>query len=82
MREHFRKNGDISPQTELGRAVAALIMILGYSIIVIPTGIIAAGATRPSSSLKEKYCAHCGYDSHESDAVYCKRCGQSLATKT
>jgi voltage-gated potassium channel len=70
--------GDISPQSGLGQAVAALIMILGYSIIVIPTGIIAAAAPRLRTTASPAECPQCRHPSHDADARYCKRCGQAL----
>ena len=71
--------GDISPQTALGRALSAVVMILGYSIIVVPTGIVSAGLTqalsnRPATK-NTTICQECGLEGHESDARYCKNCG-------
>jgi voltage-gated potassium channel len=68
--------GDISPQTGLGQTVAAMIMILGYSIIVIPTGIVAASMPHTNSGAK---CTQCGNDCHDADAKFCKKCGKSLS---
>ncbi len=71
--------GDISPQTPVGQALAAFIMIIGYSIIAVPTGIITAElgltATRGKTSQK---CNACGQGQHDSDAVHCKKCGAQL----
>lgn len=74
--------GDISPQTELGKAVAALIMILGYSIIVIPTGLIAAATPRFAGAPQQRQqaCSQCQPLAHDADATFCKHCGQPLAT--
>lgn len=69
--------GDISPASAPGRVVAALIMILGYSIIVIPTGIVAAAVPR-TGSRKTSPCKQCQHPTHESDASFCKRCGHPL----
>ncbi len=73
--------GDISPQTEVGKAVAALIMILGYSIIVIPTGLIAAAVPRFAGAPQQRLeaCPQCQPLVHDADATFCKRCGQPLA---
>jgi voltage-gated potassium channel len=71
--------GDISPQTGLGQTIAALIMILGYSIIVVPMGIVAYSMPRVSSQDKrERKCPGCPETDHDSDAKYCKACGKEL----
>jgi len=71
--------GDISPQTGLGKTLASCIMIIGYSIIAVPTGIISAEVGR--SSVRKKYlkiCPNCNAEDHDPDAQYCKHCGQTL----
>lgn len=71
--------GDISPQTTLGQALAAVIMILGYSIIAVPTGIVSVEVTRAViKDSKERVCPGCGSKGHDSDASYCKHCGEKL----
>lgn len=71
--------GDISPGTGPGQALAAVIMILGYSIIVIPTGIIASTMSDVRRSGGEAVrCPACGRSGHDSDAVHCKYCGSGL----
>jgi voltage-gated potassium channel len=70
--------GDIAPKTSLGQAVASLIMILGYSIIVIPTGIIATTMPQARTSPENLSCAQCQSQTHDADAAFCKRCGQQL----
>ena len=71
--------GDISPQTNIGQALAAVIMIIGYSIIAVPTGIITAelglSAARQQNA---RTCDACGHASHDMDAAYCKHCGEAL----
>jgi len=72
--------GDISPQTPLGQALAALIMIIGYSIIAIPTGIVSveiAEAYRKRNV--ERTCPGCGNRGHDPDASHCKYCGGELS---
>lgn len=69
--------GDISPQTSLGQALAALVMLLGYSIIVIPTGIITVDMIQSPSKTNKK-CEGCQSNYHDQDAVHCKYCGTSL----
>ncbi len=68
--------GDISPGTPLGQAIAAAIMILGYSIIVIPTGIVTVDMA--SSPLKIRECKNCKRKSNDSDALFCKYCGANI----
>jgi voltage-gated potassium channel len=74
--------GDISPQTGLGQALAAFIMIIGYSIIAVPTGIISAEVGRSQVWAKiPLHCDACDADDHDPDATHCKHCGHQL-TKT
>lgn len=72
--------GDIAPRTAVGQGFASALMILGYGIIAVPTGIITvelAQATRKGAS-PGRACAGCGKDGHDADAVYCKYCGEAL----
>lgn len=68
--------GDIAPQTPLGQFFASIIMILGYSIIAVPTGLISVELSR--TSLNTQSCRSCSLDDHEDDAKYCKICGDEL----
>jgi len=71
--------GDISPTTPLGQALAAVIMIMGYSIIAVPTGIITADLVMDADRRKyARTCSVCGHDKHDADAAYCKQCGSML----
>jgi len=72
--------GDISPQTALGRACASLIMILGYSIIAVPTGIVTVQFSRekPEKGKAARTCAACGATAHAEDANFCRKCGAEL----
>ncbi|KPK24632.1 MAG: ion transporter [Desulfobacterales bacterium SG8_35_2] len=70
--------GDISPQTNLGQMLAACIMILGYSIIVVPTGIVTVGLSQVSSGKQMRSCKECSAEGHDGDAVFCKYCGAPL----
>jgi voltage-gated potassium channel len=71
--------GDISPQTGLGQGLAACIMIIGYSIIAVPTGIISAEVGRSSVWAKiPLHCDACDADDHDPDATHCKHCGSKL----
>ena len=74
--------GDIAPQTILGQALSALIMILGYSIIVVPTGIFSveiAQAARSHWNPSSVSCPSCNWSEHDTDSKFCKKCGASLA---
>jgi voltage-gated potassium channel len=73
--------GDIAPRTVIGQTLAAFVMILGYAIIAVPTGIVSAElvqAARDSLGRSTQACPGCGAEGHDSDAVYCKRCGHEL----
>lgn len=69
--------GDISPVTGLGKFFASVVMILGYAIIAVPTGIVTASLI-VNSSTNTQVCSNCFYDRHDDDAQFCKRCGNSL----
>ncbi|NOH79302.1 ion transporter [Vibrio sp. RE86] len=72
--------GDLVPQTDLGKAVASLTMLLGYSILAVPTGIITAELSQEMNSHKSLVkCPNCSKSGHESDAMFCKHCGSELA---
>ena len=71
--------GDITPGTNLGQAIAALTMLLGYSIIAIPTGILTAEISQEISRHKDlRRCSNCLKTGHENDAVFCDHCGSEL----
>ncbi len=77
--------GDISPQTPLGQTIAAVIMILGYGVIAVPTGIVSAEITKSAmeSNLDpdkndERVCHHCANGNHRPDASFCHACGGHL----
>lgn len=72
--------GDVYPQTPLGQAIASLVMIMGYGIIAVPTGIFAAelGQVMGQKKPQSKMCPQCGITSHYTDAVYCRVCGSDL----
>ncbi len=73
--------GDIAPQTTIGQMLASLIMILGYGMIAVPTGIVTvemAAASRSKAAARP--CAGCGQRRHDPDAGFCKRCGRELET--
>ena len=72
--------GDISPVTPLGKLMASFIMLLGYCIIAVPTGIISATMVQQLNKHKvtTQSCPYCHKYGHESDAEYCKFCGNKL----
>lgn len=67
--------GDIAPQTTLGQVVASVIMILGYGILAVPTGIVTGEIIRQDKKTNTQSCIECGYENHDNDAKYCKKCG-------
>lgn len=73
--------GDIAPQSTLGRVVASALMVLGYGIIAVPTGIVTLElerASRASGANAARRCADCDLERHEPDALHCRRCGARL----
>lgn len=71
--------GDISPHSPLGKMLASMAMILGYSVIAVPTGIITAElANELRIERTKKHCGHCGRAGHEHDAMHCKYCGRGI----
>lgn len=73
--------GDITPVTELGQFLSAFIMLLGYAIIAVPTGIVSAemvASVRQVPRNNTQACRYCGREGHSDDAVYCKYCGERL----
>ncbi len=71
--------GDISPHTAYGQFIATIVMLLGYSIIAIPTGIITAEISQAyRKKTSTQVCQNCSFSDHDIDAKYCKECGFSL----
>jgi voltage-gated potassium channel len=72
--------GDIAPKTALGQGLASLIMILGYGIIAVPTGIVSAEMVQlnKEDKISGQVCPHCSREGHDSDASHCKFCGSVL----
>jgi len=72
--------GDITPQTGLGKGIAALTMLLGYSILAVPTGIITAELHQEMNAHRTLVkCPNCSQSGHDNNALYCKHCGSELA---
>lgn len=71
--------GDISPQTPLGQVLASIIMIIGYGIIAVPTGIVTSELTKINKDkISTQACPSCSAEGHDKDAEYCKHCGSNL----
>ncbi len=71
--------GDLSPQTPLGKILASLVMIMGYGIIAVPTGIVTAELSRSGRrEVSTQACPSCGSEGHDPDAIHCKYCGVQL----
>ena len=72
--------GDLSPRTSLGQIVASIVMVIGYGIIAVPTGIVSvelAQAVR-QKRLSGQSCPSCAAEGHDPDAIHCKYCGARL----
>jgi voltage-gated potassium channel len=71
--------GDIAPQTSLGQFLASIIMILGYGIIAVPTGIVTAEMSKKSSvDTNTQACPYCMHTEHKENSIYCHQCGKTL----
>lgn len=82
--------GDIAPQTPLGQFIASVMMIIGYGIIAVPTGIVSAEMNNQKQNEQKNItkqekiaqnlitCSGCGNEEHDDDAEFCKKCGQSV----
>ncbi|MEP2935084.1 MAG: ion transporter [Gilvibacter sp.] len=72
--------GDIAPITPLGQFISAIIMIMGYGIIAVPTGIISAEYAQSHKDIhvNTQRCIHCGTGDHKDDAKFCDNCGEDL----
>ena len=69
--------GDIAPQTVLGQFFASIIMILGYAIIAVPTGMVSVELAL-SEKMNTQSCPSCSAEGHENNAKHCKHCGAEL----
>lgn len=72
--------GDITPMTPLGKFLATALMILGYGIIAVPTGIVTVELQRSASPQDGRTCPSCGRDRHETAASFCASCGAALGS--
>ncbi len=70
--------GDISPITPLGQLISSILMILGYAVIAVPTGIVSVEIGDIDKKMNTQHCPVCGQEGHDNDAQYCKYCGSDL----
>lgn len=74
--------GDITPVTTMGRFLSGVVMLLGYTIIAVPTGIVSASMIQAARDAAHRSCPNCGKSGHEDDATHCKYCGTELPEQT
>ena len=70
--------GDITPASELGQFLSAAVMILGYAVLAVPTGIVTSELIKPKKRKNTQSCRYCGEEGHDDDAIYCKYCGEKI----
>ena len=74
--------GDIAPVTPLGQFLSAILMIMGYGVIAVPTGIVsvelASAHDKVHQEITTKACPSCSQEGHDADASHCKYCGSEL----
>lgn len=73
--------GDITPVTAFGRFISAVIMLIGYTIIAVPTGIVSATMVSEHKKREKRKCPRCNRDGHDFEAVFCKYCGARLRSE-
>ena len=72
--------GDITPKTDLGRFISSLMMLLGWGVLAVPTGIVTAEMTAQRGTVKTttRTCHDCLTEGHQPEALFCHRCGARL----
>jgi voltage-gated potassium channel len=72
--------GDITPSTAVGQMLSAVVMLLGYAIIAVPTGIVTGEFIKSArkTATNTRACHYCGQEGHDDDATFCKHCGEPL----
>lgn len=71
--------GDISPATSLGQFIASVVMMIGYAVIAVPTGIVTVELSKSHESEETtQSCRFCSQEGHDEDAIHCKYCGEIL----
>lgn len=72
--------GDITPTTHLGQLLSSVVMLLGYTIIAVPTGIVSSAMVENRFKSQNRACPNCGRMGHELESKYCRFCGSELET--
>ena len=72
--------GDLAPHTPFGQFIASIVMILGYVIIAVPTGIVTSEMTKQDNNINTntQSCSNCSHDKHLDQAKFCHKCGEKL----
>jgi len=70
--------GDISPATGFSQFLASIVMIMGYAIIAVPTGIVTSEMIKLPARNNTQVCSNCMFDKHDNDALFRKKCGTLL----
>ena len=70
--------GNVIPQTWAGQLLASIIMILGYGIIAVPTGIVTSEMMKNKVQDNTQTCANCNHENHDNNAAFCNQCGHKL----
>ena len=70
--------GDMAPVTVIGKIMASFIMLTGFAIIAVPTGVVTAELSKQAKT-DERACGECGWKGHDSRAIYCMHCGTPLS---
>ena len=70
--------GDVVPVTIVGKMTTMLLVLVGYSLIIVPTGILSAEISDSRKRVTTRACPHCMAEGHDRDAKFCKRCGELL----
>ncbi len=70
--------GDIAPSTVLGQTIASMIMLIGYAIIAVPTGIVSVSYSQVHNRMSHRACENCSKEGHDKSAIHCKFCGHKL----
>lgn len=71
--------GDVAPHSPLGKAFASIVMVMGYAVLAVPTGIVTVEFSKAFHQHKPtRSCESCGIEGHDDDAIYCKICGEKI----
>lgn len=74
--------GDMVPKTVLGQTLASIVMMMGYAILAVPTGIVSVEIAQASKKISDEIaCSVCGLAAHDDDAAFCKRCGSAIVPR-